>query len=269
MWALAACAWLAAYLGASACARAQTPTPTAAAATGAADRAAPRPTSARYLDANADRVLLSPTAETHPQDTLFVSTYYVLPQLGYAITNRSQVAVAGIAGTDGGFLDLSLKSNLLRQRHLRVSATAAFNYAGGGDLNVAFGRARSTAQWCFTADCRSSLSASGMLILHAFPGVAMPYGLAAGLTAHVSDTVTLLLDYASVLNASRDLFFLDFPFLFVSYGVRVSASPRWSLDLALLRALGSSTPTVATERPLLDAIGLPFFAFTYRLGPRL
>lgn len=244
---------------------------TAVAQEGSAPGATPprRPTAARYLDANADRVLLSPTAETQPQGTLFVSSYYIFPQLGYALSNRTQVAVAGIGGTDGGFLDLSVKANLLRRRHLRISASAALDYAGGGDINLAFGRGRGTLQWCTTGDCHSSLSLSSMAVLHAFPGAAMPYGFGAGLTARISDTVTLLLDYASVHNASRNLFFLDFPFFFVSYGVRVSAGPSWALDLALIRALDSSTPTVAKQRPLLDAIGIPFFAFTYRTGPRI
>src|ERR1019366_2987154 len=51
----------------------------------------------RFRDANADRVILGSTAETHPKGTFFISDYEILLlQVGYAITDQLQVSVTGI-----------------------------------------------------------------------------------------------------------------------------------------------------------------------------
>jgi len=226
-----------------------------------------RPTSARYVDANADRVLLAPTAETQPAGTMYFSVYELLPQVGYAISNRTQIAFSGLGVPQGGFLDISVKSNLIRKRAIRVSVSAALDYAGGSDLNFAFGRAGSVLQWCFKDSCLSSLSMGGTVIVHNAPGIALPYGITMGLTTYLSDTTTLLLEYTSLMNAADDLFFLDFPFFFVSYGVRVRADPSWSLDIAMIQSLSNSAPSIGRDRATFEVLGFPFVAYTYRWGP--
>lgn len=250
--------------------------PEASAANGVSDHATPeirqkaaerpRATAARYVNANADRVLLAPTAETQPAGTLYFSVYELLPQVGYAITNRTQIALGGLGAPQGGFVDLSIKSNIMRKRNIRVSVGAAIDYAGVDGLNFGFGRASSVLQWCFRAHCLSSLSAGGTIILHNAPGVALPYGISLGLTTYLSDTTTLLLEYTSLMNATEDLFFIDFPIFLVSYGVRVRANPNWALDVAMVQSLSSSPPSIGRDRAIFEVLGFPFVAYTYRWG---
>ena len=69
-------------------------------------------------------------------------------------------------------------------------------------------------------------------------------------------------------NAAEDLFFLEFPFFFVSYGLRVRANPRWALDIAMVRSLSNTQPTVGGQRGVFDLLGFPLLVFTYRWGPK-
>ena len=60
----------------------------------------------RSRDAHLDRVLLVPTAETHPEGTLFITVYeLILPSVGYAITDDVQASVLGFTDLEGGVLE--------------------------------------------------------------------------------------------------------------------------------------------------------------------
>jgi hypothetical protein len=226
--------------------------------------------SARHIDAHADRVLLVPTAETHPQGTLFATSYEILMlTLGYAFTDRLQASVTGLTDGHGGLVDLDVKANLLRSRWLRLAALTSidFLHARGDEEDLLLGRPGVSAQLCFDLPCLTSVSLHAMLILHDEPNTLLPFGLGAGFIARMSSDVSVLLEYDMLVNASRDLDLIDLPVFAVGYGARISAAPSWALDLALLRRM-QSDETVRLQPPkLFDLIGGPFIAFTYRGVP--
>ena len=85
--------------------------------------------SARHTDAHADRVLLVPSAETHPQGTLFASSYeIIILTVGYAFSDRVQASITGSTDGHGGFGDLDLKANLLRSRYLRMAVLTSIDF---------------------------------------------------------------------------------------------------------------------------------------------
>ncbi len=48
----------------------------------------------RYRDAHHDRLLFAPTADTNPKGSYYATSYYiVLVQLGYSITDDTQISV--------------------------------------------------------------------------------------------------------------------------------------------------------------------------------
>jgi hypothetical protein len=232
--------------------------------------ATPPVQSARHTDAHADRVLLVPTAETHPQGTLFATSYEILVfAVGYAFTDRMQASVTGTTDGHGGLVDLDLKANLLRSRWLRLAALTSidFLHARGDEEDLLFGRPGVSAQLCFELACRTSLSMHAMLVLHDEPNTLLPFGFGAGFVARMSSDVSVLLEYDMLVNASRDLDLIDLPVFAVGYGARISAAPSWSLDLALIRRM-QSDHTVRLQPPsLFDLLGVPFIAFTFRGVP--
>ena len=87
----------------------------------------------RFRDAHIDRLLLSPTAETHPKGSFYVTDYeIVFLQLGYAVTDSTQISLsatpplgeAGVVPTD-----LSVKTVLLRAPHVRTCDTGSDGHA--------------------------------------------------------------------------------------------------------------------------------------------
>src|SRR4029079_7875167 len=82
----------------------------------------PRPP---VVDPQGDRVILLPTATTHPQGTFFFSNYEVIVfQAGYAFTDSTQLSVTAIpVSTESvAILDFILKSSVYRGGLLRGGA---------------------------------------------------------------------------------------------------------------------------------------------------
>jgi hypothetical protein len=227
---------------------------------------APPPQSARHSDAHADRVILVPSAETHPEGTLFASSYDLIALLsvGYAFTDRLQSSITGMTDGKSAFAELNLKANLLRSRYLRVALLSGIDYVHGSGGGFVFGRVGSTAQICFELPCRSSLSLHAMVVVHDEPDTLLPMGFGAGFTARVADGVSALLEYSMLINASRDLPLITLPIYLVGYGLRISTHPSWALDITLLRRMHSDDQIRTGSAGLFDLIGLPLVAFTYR-----
>lgn len=237
-------------------------------AQGAASEPIPRQ-SARHTHAHADRVILVPTAETHPAGTLFLTSYeIVVPAVGYAVTDRMHASLTGLTDFDSAFFELNLKANVLRSRLLRVALTSSIDYARGeDDGELLFGRAGGTAQFCFELACRTSLSLSAMVALHDELATILPLGLGAGFTAQLGDDLYALLEYSGLFNAAREFEFVDLPVYLVGYGLRIAPAPSWALDLTLLRSMESDDEVRAGDAGLFDLLGVPFVAFTYRWKP--
>jgi hypothetical protein len=234
--------------------------------------AAPAPVkeqSARHTHAHADRVILVPTAETHPEGTLFLSSYeIVVPSIGYAVTDRLHASITGLTDFDSAFFELNLKANVLRSRYLRIALTSSIDYAAGeDDEELLFGRAGGSVQLCFELACRTSLSLAVMVVAHDELDTLLPMGLGAGFTAQLGEDLFALLEYSALINAAREFEFVDLPVYLVGYGLRIAPRPSWALDLTMLRAMESDSEVRAGDANLFDLLGVPFLAFTYRFQP--
>jgi hypothetical protein len=122
---------------------------------------------------HADRVVLSPTAYTHPKGTFFVSSYdVVVLQAGYAVTDRTQISatVTPPLGQPGevrmALLDLTLKTALVQEGLVRVAALGSVSgLATNEPTALLVGRVGGVAQLCFRLACSSSLSLSSNVLL--------------------------------------------------------------------------------------------------------
>jgi hypothetical protein len=256
-------------------AAAQSPAPPQSAAPAAPSASAPPAApaqpqqSARHTDAHADRVILVPTAETHPAGTLYLTSYeIVIPQVGYAFSDRLQAEVLGFTDFDDGvFVDLSVKGNLLRSRYLRVAALSSIDYARSDVDELLFGRAGGIAQFCIDLPCRSSVSLSAMVLVHDELATILPLGFGAGFTAEITDGLSALIEYSALVNAAREFEFVNLPVYLVGYGLRIAPRPSWTLEVTLLRDLASDEEIATGGVELFDLLGVPLLAFTYRFLP--
>lgn len=216
----------------------------------------------RYMDANADRVILFSTADTHPAGTFFFTNYELfLLQFGYAITDHVQLALTGLApmiDEQPYFFDLSLKVNLVRSSAFRFALMGSLDYmwSGGSDGDGFFGtRLGAVGQVCFTPTCQMSVN----LNLHAFINDSttdfLPMVSSLGFLGHLSPLFSILLEpsYAFIVGdevTGADGFLL-------SYGVRLSGA-NWGVDLTFIRPFVESFE----DNPLI--MGFPWVSFTYR-----
>jgi hypothetical protein len=145
------------------------PPPATVAAPGEPASGAGSANDVRYRDANADRVILGSTAETHPKGTFYFSDYEILLlQFGYAVTDEVQLQLTGvppIIKDQPYWFELGGKVNLYRGDAFRAAITGGLDIVtpGGTGANVAYGgRLGAIGQICFNGDgtCRSSLSLS-------------------------------------------------------------------------------------------------------------
>lgn len=246
-------------------------------ANASAQRAAPAPPSpdtARAADAHLDRVLLVPTAETHPEGTLFITVYeLILPSIGYAITDDLQASVFGFTDFESGVLELRVKANVLRAGLVRVALATSLDYLTSdpdelddpaAEHDFLLGRADAMLQLCFDARCRSSLSSAVTVAASAQNELVFPVALGTGVTIQGSPLLTLLLEYGAIVNAADDVDLLPLPLHVVSYGVRFTWSRSWALDVALARALNPQRAVRTTEPELFDVLGVPLIALSYR-----
>ena len=203
---------------------------------------------------HADRVVLTPTAYTHPRGTFFVSNYdLVLLQVGYAPTDRTQVsftATPPIGEEDEArfaFLDLTLKSALVKDGPVRVAALGSMSgLAGDGIGLVMVGRAGAVVQLCLRAQCTSSLAISSNLALL---GPLMVLSNGVGAIFRVGRRVSILLEANTVIPIGREGGQINA--FAVGGGVRLHWR-RFAADLAILGGVGST-----------DGV-LPIVALTYR-----
>jgi hypothetical protein len=231
---------------------------------------------ARDRDPHVDRVLLVPTAETQPQGTAFATAYeLIIPQIGYAFSDRLQASVFGFTDFDGsGFVELRVKANVLRLPLLRVALGASVDYSftddadEGADDDFLIARPDAALQLCFERLCRSSLSLAGSAMLHAQSELLLPVAAGAGVTLYVVPALSFLLEYAALFNAADDLELLDLPLHLVSYGVRVSWTRSWALDVGLARTLNPDDDIISEQPKLFDVLGVPLLAISYRFGMR-
>jgi hypothetical protein len=222
----------------------------------------------RHTSAHADRVVLVPTAETQPQGTLFLSSYEIVGGgAGYAFSDRLHASVVGVTNLDALWVEINVKANLLRSRWLRIAVQTSVDYARGEDEEIPFGRVGGTFQLCFDLPCRSSLSAAATVVAHDAPDTLLPLGVGLGVIGYLSDELSLLLEYAGVLDATENLELIDLPVYLVSYGIRISGHPSWALDLALARGLESDDGLRTGDVGVFDLLGVPLAAFTYRCEP--
>jgi hypothetical protein len=198
---------------------------------------------------HADRVVLSPTAYTHPRGTFYVTSYdVVFLQAGYALTDRTQVSVTAsppLGERDRevriAFVDATLKSALVREGRVRAAALGSISGAATSDGLLLIGRAGGVVQFCLHPDCQSSLSLSSGLVLALRPVIASGLGATIRAGRYVSflaevDTVLLLSSQGDSGNA-----------ILAGGGIRLHGR-RFAFDLS---ALGGT-------------VGLPLLAATYR-----
>ncbi|HVU52231.1 MAG TPA: hypothetical protein VHL80_16145, partial [Polyangia bacterium] len=217
--------------------------------------AGPPPGSARVPadDPQADRGVLGPTAYTHPKGTFYFSDYeVVLLQLGYAITDDTQLTVTGVPPVSAErilVLDLTLKSTLYRGGRVRVAALGSTSGVAAKELGVlGVGRVGGVVQLCLAPDCASSLSLSSDVTL---AGVLLMLNTASAIY-RLGRVTSLLGELDTLLPLGKDVGELNGGL--ASGGVRFGWT-SWGLDVVLMHTLGGARAT------------FPFLALSYRSAP--
>jgi hypothetical protein len=202
-------------------------------------------------DPQGDRVILLPTATTHPQGTFYFSNYELIVfQGGYAFTDSTQVSVTAIPIPSESVtaLDFSLKSSVYRGGLVRAAAIGSASGVVGKDVGIAFlGRAGAVVQVCLAQRCESSLSLSTNAVLI---GTLLMVNGAGGIW-RIGPHVSLLGELATMLPVGTAGG--QFNGALLSGGVRLHYT-HWGFDFSAMHLLDSSDG-VAT---------VPFFAMTYR-----
>jgi hypothetical protein len=241
------------------------PAPAAAPAPYPAYGYAPPPTpepkrDARVADANADRVVIVPTAYTHPAGTVYLSSNeIVLLQVGYALSDSTQITLTGTPPLEGPnkifLFDLSLKSAFVRDGPLRIAGIGSVSGLFG-DIdqgNLVLGRVGGVAQLCFDDPCESSVSLASNVLL-AGPATFMVGGV--GGIWRVANWAALLLEVDTFTPLGNQI--AEYSGVAVIPGFRFPYK-NWALDLAAARALDTKNPP--------DPALIPWVSFTYRFLP--
>lgn|GEM_PF-978474 len=208
----------------------------------------------RTENAHVDRVILMPTAETHPRGTLFFSSYeIILLQAGYALSDETQISLTLTppVGKDNVVpLDVTLKTVVLRQPHVRLAAYgSASGVAGLKEGTALLGRVGATFQGCFALTCGSSVSVASTLLLL---GPALISANGVGMILKVSDTVDWLFEVDSLVPLGREAGIYNG--ISGGTGVRLSGK-QLGLDITLLVPLDQTAKGIPV---------VPFLAGTYR-----
>ena len=203
---------------------------------------------------HSDRVVLMPTAYTHPRGTFFVSSYdIVLLQLGYAITDDTQITLSGVPPLGAeriALIDLTMKSVVSRGRLVRVAALGSVSGVVGKEIGLlAIGRAGGVVQLCVRQRCASSFTLSSNVAL-AGPVLLMVNGV--GGIWRLAQGVSLLAEAVTAVPIGTQGG--QFNGAALGGGFRFS-SPRWGFDLTLVHPLGTTNANI------------PLLAFTYRTAP--
>ena len=216
--------------------------------------------SARVTDAHSDRVILMPTAETHPEGTVYLSDYdLAVLQIGVAITDDVQLTLTGTPplGEDAVVpLDLTLKAQVASGLRYRIALLGSATGLVGLDEGAGFlGRVGAVAQLCVDRPCGTSVNL-GFNVLLGGPATFALTGL--GLSWRLNRLVSVLMEADTLLPLSREVG--AYNGIAAGPGVRFSRS-RWGVDLSVLALLDAELDGEETL-PLL-----PVVAFTYRFLP--
>lgn len=213
----------------------------------------------RSQDAHADRVILFPTGETHPQGAFFISSYeLVLIQLGYAVTDDFQMSVLflpPLVREQPFFLSPTFKLNVARSEHGNVALLGGFDFVIDDDQTTVLGRIGAAGQLCVDVACNSSLTINA----HGWTELAERQGtlvlLSAGGLIRASELVSVLIEpsYGLLLQDGE----VNAPEGFLlSYGIRLSGR-HFGLDLTFVRPFAEE---IGDELLL----GVPFVVASYR-----
>jgi hypothetical protein len=217
------------------------------------------PDDVRYRDASANRTVWFPSAETNPSGTFFAALYELVGlQLGYAVSDRIELSLAGVPPFDGFpyAYELSCKANVFRGSVLRVALLGSLGVFVSDEREVAVGgRVAGTAQLCLTEHCGSYTTLSLGVLVTDHIDRALPLALGIGLVARVHRLVALVVEsiYGRVQQSFSDEIFV------LNYGVRIGTD-LWSLDVGLTR------PFVEEIAGTPLAAGVPWLAFAIRFG---
>ena len=205
-------------------------------------------------DPQADRVVLLPTAYTHPQGTVFVSNYELIVfQIGYAFTDWTQISLTALplASESLTVLDLSLKTAVVRTDLVRAAAIGSVSGLVGNDIGVIFvGRVGGVAQLCFGRRCDSSVSLSSNVAL-AGPLMLMVNGVGGILRA--SEHVSFIAELSTMVPLGTAGG--EFNGALAGGGLRLHYD-HWAFDFSMLHALEADGPAT-----------VPFVTVTYRTSP--
>ena len=213
----------------------------------------------RLRDAHHDRVLIVPTANTNPRGSFYGTSYeVVLLQLGYSITDATQISIAAAPPLTADFIvpgDISIKTVLLREPSVSVAVIAsATGVVGNEEFSGFLGRGGGAVSFCAEPrECRLEFSYATNLAL-AGPASVWFNGL--GVSWRVGRLVSLLAEVDTVLPLGEEVGEVNG--ILGGIGVRLSGR-AWGVDLALLR-----TAKAGAVEP---APVVPFLAATYRYLP--
>jgi hypothetical protein len=215
----------------------------------------------RFKDANADRVIIFSTAETHPEGTFFFTDHeLIVLQFGYAFTDEIQLSLSGVpplVKNQPYFFDLAFKAAVLRTEVFRLALIGAGTIVivPDADPSSFFGaRANAVGQFCFEKLCRHSFSLNVGTFVNTESNTVVPITLAGGTVIQASDLVKFLVEPAYVLAVGEGVESQPEGFL-LNYGIRLSGR-QFGFDIAFLR------PFYDEDIPLI--MGIPWVAFTYR-----
>jgi hypothetical protein len=212
----------------------------------------------RVRDAHLDRLLIAPTAETHPRGSFHLTSYeIVILQFGYALTDDTQIAITGTPPLGDERVipgDISIKTVLLRRPRVTLAAIgSASGILGFEEFSGFLGRAGAVATFCTESiECRLSLSMSSNVAL-AGPASVLFNGV--GVNFRAGKIVFLIVELDTLIPLTELVG--EANALVGGVGVRLSGR-AWGVDLALLKggkARSEPGPVV------------PFLAVTYRYVP--
>jgi hypothetical protein len=212
----------------------------------------------RYRDAHHDRLLITPSAETNPKGSFYITSYeIVLLQIGYSISDFTQVSITATPplGEDAVIPgDISIKTVVLREPRVSVAAIAsASGIIGFEEFSGFLGRAGGAVTLCADPhECKLSFSLGSSLAL---AGPASIWFNGVGLSWRVGRIVSLIAEVDSLLPLSEPVG--EANGVLAGAGVRLSGR-AWGVDLALMKA-GKARSSGS------DLI--PFIAGTYRYVP--
>jgi hypothetical protein len=212
----------------------------------------PAASPAPVVDPQGDRVVLLPTATTHPAGTFYFSSYeLVIFQAGYAFTDSTQVSLTliPVPRESATFVDVSVKTSLYRGGLVRAAAIGSASGAGGKDIGVQLvGRAGGVVQVCIARRCESSLSLSSNVLL---AGALLIMVNGAGGIWRMSEHVSVLAELATMVPLGTQGG--QFNGAALGGGIRLHYA-HWGFDFAAMHALDSTS----------DVTTIPFLAMTWR-----